>query len=136
MPGVDSPPLLKYHNPSGRTQGFGDYEGVSPLVDLRARLSERSNVELFRVDSPVALYWRLIALDRSTATREPGQRGRGRDQVFGDQRPKGTVRQQFTISSLADQWMPAAYRPVATTVGNARAIPESATLIAPTACRA
>ena len=53
--------------------------------------------------------------------------------VLGNRTPRGTVRQQFTISSLADQWMPAAFRPVATTVGNARVIPDSSTLIAPAA---
>jgi transglutaminase-like putative cysteine protease len=134
VPGVDSPSLLRYSNPSGRTQGFGDYEGVSPLVDLRARLGERSSIELFRVDSPVALYWRLIALDRFDGdTWSLASEAKGASEVFGNRVPERTVRQQFTISSLADQWMPAAYRPVATTVGNARAIRESATLIAPTA---
>jgi transglutaminase-like putative cysteine protease len=134
VPGVDSPALLEYHNRSGRAQGFGNYEGVSPLVDLRARLGERSDIELFRVDSPVALYWRLIALDRFDGeTWSLASEAKDAAQVFGNHTPSGTVRQQFTISSLADQWMPAAYRPVATTVGNARAIPESSTLIAPTA---
>jgi transglutaminase-like putative cysteine protease len=135
VPGVDSAALLKYHNGAGnRTAGLGDYEGVSPLVDLRARLAERSNIELFRVSSPVALYWRLIALDRFDGdTWSLSSEAKDAADVFGNRTPRGTVRQQFTITSLADQWLPAAFRPVATTVGNARAIPESGTLIAPTA---
>ncbi len=133
VPGVDSAPVLRYRNSSGRPTGFGDYEGVSPLVDLRARLSERSNTELFRVDSDVALYWRLIALDRFDGTTwSLASEAKDAAEVFGNNTPDDTVRQEFTISSLADQWMPAAFRPVYTTVGNARAIPGSATLIAPT----
>ena len=69
VPGVDSAPVLRYRNSSGRVAGFGDYEGVSPLVDLRARLGERSNIELFRVDSPT---WRSTgASSRSTASTAP-----------------------------------------------------------------
>jgi transglutaminase-like putative cysteine protease len=133
VPGVDSAPVLRYRNSSGRVGGFGDYEGVSPLVDLRARLSERSNIELFRVDSPVALYWRLIALDRFDGTTwSLASEAKGAAEVFGNDTPDDAVRQNFTISSLADQWLPAAFEPVYTTVGNARAIPESSTLIAPT----
>jgi len=133
VPGVDSGPVLRYRNSSGRVAGFGDYEGVSPLVDLRARLSERSNIELFRVESDVALYWRLIALDRFDGTTwSLASEAKDAAEVFGNHTPDGTVRQQFTITSLADQWLPAAFRPVYTTVGNARAIPESSTLIAPT----
>ena len=116
------------------SRGFGDYEGVSPLVDLRARLSERSNIELFRVDSDVALYWRLIALDRFDGTTwSLASEAKDAAEVFGNDTPDGTVRQQFTISSLADQWMPAAFRARRTrpsaTPGRS---PESATLIAPT----
>jgi transglutaminase-like putative cysteine protease len=133
VPGVDSPPVLRYRNSSGHTAGFGDYEGVSPLVDLRARLQERSNIELFRVDSPVALYWRLIALDRFDGTTwSLASEAKDAAEVFGNTTPDDTVRQTFTIGSLADQWLPAAFEPVSTTVGNARVIPESATLIAPT----
>jgi hypothetical protein len=133
VPGVDSGPVLRYRNATGHVAGFGDYEGVSPLVDLRARLGERSNIELFRVESPLALYWRLIALDRFDGTTwSLSSEAKDATEVFGNDTPKGAVRQRFVISSLADQWMPAAFAPVYTTVGNARVIPESATLIAPT----
>jgi transglutaminase-like putative cysteine protease len=134
VPGVDSPAVLRYRNSTGRVGAFGDYAGVSPLVDLRARLGERSNIELFRVDSPVAFYWRLIALDRFDGTTwSLASEAQDAADVFGANPPTGAVRQRFTITSLTDQWVPAAYRPVATTIGNARAIPESATLIAPSA---
>jgi transglutaminase-like putative cysteine protease len=134
VPGVDSPAVLRYRNSSGRVGGFGDYAGVSPLVDLRARLSERGNIELFRVRSSTALYWRLIALDRFDGTTwSLASEAQDAADVFGPDAPRGAVRQQFSITSLTDQWVPAAYRPVGTTIGNARAIPESSTLIAPSA---
>jgi transglutaminase-like putative cysteine protease len=45
-------------------------------------------------------------------------------------RPPGTVRQRYTITALADRWLPAAYEPVATDLPDARIVPESATLVA------
>src|SRR5690606_40854825 len=37
---------------------------VSPLVDIRTRLVQQSDVEVFRVRSPEPAYWRLTSLDR------------------------------------------------------------------------
>lgn len=134
IPGVDSPALLRYRNRTGQggAGGLGDYQTVSPLVDLRSRLGERSDVELFRVTSPRALYWRLVALDRFdgqvwSVTSE----ARDAASEFRSVSDRHSVRQQFSITGLGDQWVPAAFTPVNTTMGNARIIPDSATLIAP-----
>jgi transglutaminase-like putative cysteine protease len=134
VPGVDSPALLRYRNPESHGSGLGDYAGVSPLVDLRARLAERSDVELFRVTSDTALYWRLIALDRFDGTTwSLSSEAKDATEVLAGDPGRGTVRQRYSIESLADQWIPAAYKPVSTTVGNARAVPDSSTLVAPSA---
>lgn len=134
IPGVDSPALLRYRNHTGQggTGGLGNYQTVSPLVDLRSRLGERSDVELFRVASPRALYWRLMALDRFdgqvwSVTSE----ARDAAAAFRGVSERHAVAQQFSITGLDGQWVPAAFTPVDTTMGNARIIPDSATLIAP-----
>ncbi len=133
VPGVDDGPLLRYRNSTGRSAGLGDYQGVSPLVDLRARLRERTDVELFRVKSPRALYWRLIALDRFDGTTwSLATEARDARDVLGTTPGARTVRQRYSIGSLSDQWAPAAYEPVETNLGGARIVPESRTLIAPT----
>lgn len=134
VPGVGSPALLRYRNHTGRggTGGLGDFQTVSPLVDLRARLGTLSNIELFRVTSPRPLYWRLVALDRFdgqvwSLTSE----ARDAAATFRSLSDRNAVTQQFAITSLGDQWVPAAFTPVNTTMGNARIIPDSSTLIAP-----
>ncbi|MEO6467916.1 MAG: DUF3488 and transglutaminase-like domain-containing protein [Acidimicrobiia bacterium] len=133
IPGVDSAALLRYRNHRGTGGGgLGDFQTVSPLVDLRQRLGAQSNNELFRVVSPRPLYWRLVALDRFdgqvwSVTSE----ARDAATAFRNQSKRNAVRQDFDITGLGDQWVPAAFSPVSTTMGNARIIPESATLIAP-----
>ncbi|MGZ4712390.1 MAG: transglutaminase TgpA family protein [Acidimicrobiia bacterium] len=133
VPGVDSPPVLHYRNGGASGPGFGDYTGVSPLVDLRARLNERSDVELFRVSSPVALAWRLIALDRFDGTTwSVTSSAEDATKVLRPaRRTEVPITQKFSIGPLTDRWIPAAYRPIGTTNGNARAIPESDTLVSP-----
>ena len=134
VPGVDSSALLKYrsHRGNGGQGGLRDYQTVSPLVDLRQRLGSQSNDELFRVISPRPLYWRLVALDRFdgqvwSVTSE----ARDAATAFRNVSKRNAVRQDFNITGLGDQWVPAAFAPVSTTMGNARIIPESVTLIAP-----
>ena len=134
IPGVDSPPLLRYRggNGTGSGSGPGDYSTVSPLVDLRARLTDRSDTELFRVDAPRPLYWRLVALDRFDGSMwSVASEARDAATVFRSRSKRTAVRQQFHIGALGDLWVPAAFSAVGTTLGNARIIPESDTLISP-----
>ncbi|MFN0029378.1 MAG: DUF3488 and DUF4129 domain-containing transglutaminase family protein [Acidimicrobiales bacterium] len=88
---------------------------VSPLVDIRQRLVDNRENVVFTVRSPVHSYWRLTALDefdgrawRSSKRFEEVQTNLpqadlGRDASFR------TVNQTFTISNLAQIWLPAAY---------------------------
>src|SRR5262249_40946286 len=54
-------------------------------------------------------------------------------EALGRDRPAGTVRQTFTIGALTDRWLPAAYEPRATDLQGARVVPESGTLVGPSA---
>lgn len=133
LPGADDGPLLDYRNLGGSTVGgSSDFRTLSPLVDLKSQLTERPDVELFRVEAPLRLSWRIAALDRFDG-QVWGIESRARDvgDELGRRRPPNSVRQRFTITALGDRWLPAAYRPLATDLERARIVPESGTLVAP-----
>jgi transglutaminase-like putative cysteine protease len=105
---------------------------VSPLVDIRGRLVEQSNVELFTVQADSPHYWRLTSLERfdgtiwsSLGTYQPT---RGPLPLAGTGRP---VSQDYTIGPLGTIWLPAAYRPERVTgVKGARYDRDSGSLLA------
>jgi transglutaminase-like putative cysteine protease len=63
LPGADAAPL---YDTKGR--GGGVTEVVSPLVDIRSRLTNRSTDEMFRVRAGAASYWRSSALPEFDGT--------------------------------------------------------------------
>lgn len=133
LPGADDGPLLDYKSIGGRAaRSSGDYRTLSPLVDIRARLLDQGDVELFRVRSPMRLAWRVAALDRFDG-RIWGIESTARDasRILRARTDDDLVEQEFSISALDAQWLPAAYRPRSVNVDGARIIPESSTLIAP-----
>lgn len=103
-PGADRPALV-----DTRHRGGGDTEIVSPLVDIRSRLVNQSDVLLFTVRSPEARYWRLIGLsDFDGLTWRPEEeplraRGGGAD--------GRTISTEITIERLGGLLLPAAYLP-------------------------
>jgi transglutaminase-like putative cysteine protease len=95
---------------------------VSPLVDIRARIVDQAEVEVFTVRSPERSYWRLTALDEfdgriwrsegrfRSAARELADPGEV--QLSGDS-GSVLVDQRVEIHGLDAVWLPAAFRPVA-----------------------
>jgi transglutaminase-like putative cysteine protease len=132
LPGADAGPLLDYKGLGSRGTGPGAYRTLSPLVDIRARLLDQGDAELFRVRSPRRLPWRIAALDHFDGT-VWGIESTARDASTVLRRRPGTtgIDQEFSIGALGAQWLPAAYRPRSVDLGGTRIIPESATLIAP-----
>ena len=57
LPGANDEPLVDTRNERG-----GVTEVISPLVDIRSRLVNRSATELFVVNATVPAYWRVTAL--------------------------------------------------------------------------
>ncbi|MGH9164337.1 MAG: transglutaminaseTgpA domain-containing protein, partial [Acidimicrobiales bacterium] len=115
LPGADSAPLLALRDAD--RPGGGRRTTISPLVDIRGRLVEQSDREVFTVRSGLRSYWRLTSLDtfdgniwssdasyKPTGSRLPSGVGRGVN--------SSAAVQEFTISSLSSIWLPAAYRPV------------------------
>lgn len=114
LPGADDRGLLGWRD-RGDARG-GPRVTVSPLVDIRGRLVEQSDVELFTVRSETPTYWRLTSLDQFDgiiwSSRGTYQRATGELPVGAPTRAAvDTVRQDFTISALASIWLPAAFRP-------------------------
>ena len=115
LPGATAEPVLDVRGGEGSTPR----RALSPLVDIRARLVNQSDVELFRVTTDAPSYWRLMALDIFGSDR--WRLERGFDEADGEL-PRSdaaidtavTVSDQtFTITSLADDWVPAAFDPIA-----------------------
>jgi len=109
LPGADAAPLYET-----RGRGGGVTEVVSPLVDIRSRLTNRSDSELFQVRASAESYWRVSALPEFDGTiwGLPERPLESADDVLA--RPRiGTeeLRQQITIVELDGSLVPAAPDP-------------------------
>jgi hypothetical protein len=132
VPGATSPGAINVRNIGGNEAR----ETISPLVELRSRLVNQSQTEVFRVQSPVRAYWRLTSLEEfdGTTWKSSGSFGSADgelpESVAADVESE-TFDQTFTISALAAIWLPSAYEPRAVEIEDAevRYDEESATLI-------
>ena len=132
LPGAQATPLVELRG----TGGGGDTSRitVSPLVDIKARLTSNPVTELFTVRSPIPAYWRLTALEEFDGRIWSS---RGTYRPVGDQLPKESgessltykVVQDYRIGPLDSFWLPAAYRPGKVDLAGARVNAESLTLL-------
>ncbi len=96
---------------------------VSPLVDIRARLVEQSDVTMFRVHSRSAAYWRLMSLDRfdgSVWSSNQSYSNTGGDLQAGDEVPSPAppsrrIEATYDLTGLSGPWAPIAFRPITLT---------------------
>lgn len=133
IPGARAEPL---YETKGR--GGGVTNIISPLVDIQSRLTNRSNVELFRVNADAPAYWRVTTLGSFDGRRFeiPERRLERVDGEFAA--PDGTIiRQQIQVLSLGGMLIPAAADPFqaeGTSAGESLRLninPETDTLLAP-----
>jgi transglutaminase-like putative cysteine protease len=132
LPGANAQPLVELRG----TGGGGDTSRitVSPLVDLKARLTQTPVTELFAVRSPVPAYWRLTALEEFDGRIWSS---RGTYRPAGDHLPTESsdhaltykVVEDFRIGPLDSFWLPAAYRPARINLDGARVNSDSLTLL-------
>ena len=113
--GVEGSGLLGWR--SGAGGGGGPRQVANPIVDLRTRLVELSNVGVFTVRSQVPSYWRLTSLDTFTgeawvATNSYRGFGSRLPGVAGVPTGTRTVQEQFHVEALESVWLPAAFTPV------------------------
>lgn len=128
LPGADAAPL--YETGGG---GGGVAQVVSPLVDIRSRLTNRSNAELFRVRADVESYWRSSSLPEFDGTTW-GLPERELEPVDeSSTAPSASLienRQQVVIGALGGTLVPAAPDPFqASGPDDLRWVPETSTLI-------
>lgn len=88
---------------------------LSPLVDIRARLVNRSNVEMFTVSAAAGRYWRISGLDDfdGTTWTLTADELVAADGVFDPPSTAAEIMvQSLTIGRLGGRFIPSAYRPV------------------------
>jgi transglutaminase-like putative cysteine protease len=107
LPGAQAEPLYKTRGRNG-----GVTSVISPLVDIRSRLTNQSDLELFRVNATAPSYWRATTLpvfDGQTFQLPT----RALERVEGDfGNGLGTqIRQQIQVLSLGGKLVPAAADP-------------------------
>lgn len=128
LPGADAAPLYDTSGRSGRVT-----EVISPLVDIRSRLTNRSTDELFRVTADVESYWRSAALPEFDGTTWglPERALRPVDESLTTPRDAAVEnRQQITIGALAGTLVPAAPDPFrASGPDDLRWVAETSTLV-------
>lgn len=132
VPGATSPGAINVRNIGGDESRVT----VSPLVDIRSRLVNQAQTEVFRVQSPVRSYWRLTSLEEfdgriwSSSGSFGSADGELPESVDADVASE-TFEQTVTISALDAIWLPSAYEPRALDADDTdvRYDEESATLI-------
>src|SRR5581483_9826941 len=114
IPGAGRPPIIAWRNTD--RPGPGNRSTVSPLVDIRGRLVDRSVVEVFTVKSTSRAYWRLTSLDTfdgdiwsSNGSYRPAKGSL--PSGVASQAPANSVVQQYSVEALDSIWLPAAYEP-------------------------
>ena len=129
LPGADAEPI--YETKGGN--GGRVTEVVSPLVDIRSRLTDRTGTELFSVTATADAYWRSSALPQFDG-QTWGLPERGLQRVDGQLgvAPVGSteIRQQVVVNRLGGVLVPAAADPIAASGSDElRFNPDTATLV-------
>ncbi|MGH9070616.1 MAG: transglutaminase TgpA family protein [Acidimicrobiales bacterium] len=133
LPGVSSAsPLTRTGTSAG---SLSNRVTVSPLVSIKAELLKPSSATVFTVASPVPRYWRLTALDSFNGTSwsadaayQPA--GTALPHARGPEATTSAT-QVYKITGLDEDWLPAAYLPVALSGTSAGYNEVSGSLIAP-----
>ena len=127
LPGADAAPL--YETSGG---GGGVSQVLSPLVDIRSRLTNRSTTELFRVRADSESYWRSSALPEFDGTTW-GLPERELQSIDGPlTAPADSLvenRQRITIGALGGRLVPAAPDPFEASPDSLRFVAETSTLV-------
>ncbi|HYD10245.1 MAG TPA: DUF3488 domain-containing protein, partial [Acidimicrobiales bacterium] len=133
LPGADDRALIPWRA-TDREDG-GSRVTISPLVDIRSRIVDQADIEVFRVESDVRSYWRLTALETfdgriwSSSRRYRRADGTLGSSVSEDALPTQVTEQSFDIRGLSSIWLPAAFRPIDIEGTQARYDDESGSLL-------
>ena len=113
LPGADASGILDPQDLDGTDE---PRVTISPLVDIRSRLVDQANVEVFSVRSTSRAYWRLTSLERFdgriwSSSGSYGKADGSLPEAFDIDAATETVDQSFSITALAAIWLPSAYEP-------------------------
>ena len=136
VPGADSPGVI---DPQSFRAGNDSRVTISPLVDIKSRLVDQAQVEVFQVRASQRAYWRLTSLERFdgriwSSSGSFGKAGATLPSAVEADVPTASIDQVYEIEALAAIWLPTAYQPQALDIDGAtvRYDAESATLIVDT----
>ncbi|MCU1497110.1 MAG: hypothetical protein JWM47_1063, partial [Acidimicrobiales bacterium] len=112
LPGSDADAVIHWRATAERN---GDRTTVSPIVDLRKRLVNQEQTELFMVTAEHRAYWRLTALDRFdgqlwTSSSTYSAAGDDLTGTSSDVVGSRSNEQHIRIQNLSAIWAPAAYQ--------------------------
>ena len=113
LPGAESPALVSWREAD---TGPGSRVTISPLVDIKDRLVNQSDTEVFTVTSNRRSYWRMTSLDTFEGDIwRSGGKYAAADGELDSFIPEGVttsdVDQSYDISNLAVLWLPAVFEP-------------------------
>jgi transglutaminase-like putative cysteine protease len=111
LPGADAAGILDPHDLDGDE---APRVTISPLVDIRSRLVDQANVEVFDVHSTARSYWRLTSLERFdgriwSSSGSYGKAKRNLPEAQEIDAATERIDQTFDITALAAIWLPTAY---------------------------
>lgn len=113
IPGAQDEPVVTWATPEERS---GQRVTISPLVDIRSRLVNQSEVELFTVESDASAYWRLTSLDtfedgiwKSSGNYQAATGALPSERVAVG--PSEPAEQIVRVNALSALWLPAAFEP-------------------------
>ncbi len=110
LPGASSHALFDTRN-----RGDDVTEVLNPMVDIRSRLINRANVEVFTVKASAGAYWREIGLEAFNGTQWQPLEHEALRPATGELATTGagqTIDQTITIKRLGGELIPVAYAPV------------------------
>ena len=127
LPGAGAKGLVDTHDKNNVTQV------LSPLVDIRSRLINLSDVELFTVAASEPHYWRATGLSQFDGTiwGIPQGTGGGNFPALPPLAGSRIVNETIHILGLGGPLVPAAFSPTSVRGGNAFYVPDTATLVEP-----
>jgi transglutaminase-like putative cysteine protease len=112
LPGAHASGILDPHDLDGSDDA--PRVTISPLVDIRSRLVDQANVEVFTVRSSERSYWRLTSLERFDGRiwSSSGSYGKAKGdlpEAVKIDAATEPIDQSFSISALSAIWLPSAY---------------------------
>jgi transglutaminase-like putative cysteine protease len=111
LPWANSAAIVKFNNGAA-----GDRFTVSPLVDIRGKLTDRTNAEAFVVTASAPSYWRLTSLDAFDGNVWSSSRSYENAASSLPVTPNNVqripVHQAFVIDKLSSVWLPVAATPI------------------------